>query len=248
MTCSRELLERYLDGELDASTCAAVEQHLVDCGECSTACSDLREQRAAIHAAAPYFAAPPGFDRYVRAAIRGAAAPSSGRPLRPTPWRALALAASLLLAVSITWNLAQLHHRPAESDLSEAVLSNHVRSLLDDRLVDVPSSDRHTVKPWFAGRLDYSPLVKDLQSEGFILIGWRLEYLDGRRVAALVYRRRQHVINLYTWPAGPSPDRDQRVTHNGYNAIHWTGGGMVYWAVSDVAMADLERLHQLYEQ
>ena len=244
MNCSSDLLQAYLDDELDTAQRVAVEDHIGGCEHCSEIWGRMREQKSAIRAAAPYYAAPPDLRNSVRRALR--AEVEAEPPSRRVPWRALAVAASLLLAVSVTWNVIQLGTR--NSALADSVVSGHVRSLLASHLVDVPASDQHTVKPWFAGQLDFSPVVKDLGAEGFVLAGGRVDYLDGRRVAALVYRRRLHVINLFTWPAGGSAGGESRVSRDGYNAVHWTSGGMTYWAVSDVSAPELERLRQAYSQ
>jgi anti-sigma factor RsiW len=124
--------------------------------------------------------------------------------------------------------------------MAEIVLNDHLSSLLGSHLLDVVSSDQHTVKPWFAGKLDFSPDVKDLAAQGFPLAGGRVDYLAGRRVAALVYHRRQHVINLFIWPGGSSAPSPTGITHNGYNLLHWTAGRMTFWAVSDVSSAELQ--------
>src|SRR5439155_24246996 len=120
------------------------------------------------------------------------------------------------------------------------------RSLLGSRLVDVASSDQHTVKPWFAGKLDFSPAVRDLAGQGFPLAGGRLEYLSGRRVAALVYYRRQHVINLFTWPGGSSSVSETSTSLDGYNLLQWTDGSMTYWVVSDASSAELKIFRSLF--
>ncbi len=132
--------------------------------------------------------------------------------------------------------------------IAQNVLSNHIRSLIGTHLLDVPSSDRHTVKPWFNGKLDFSPEVKDFASQGFPLIGGRLDYLTDRTVAALIYGRRQHVINLFTWPADSSPVKESFFSRNGYNVVHWTHGAMTCWAVSDIATPELVQFKQLYEK
>jgi anti-sigma factor RsiW len=245
MNCSRDLIEAYLDDELDAAQHLTVEQHLATCPACSETYALVRKQKASIKAAAPYHNPPPGLEQSVREALRRVGT-AKAKPVSQVPWRWLATAASLLLVVSVSWNLAQLRPRSSEAEVAENVFSDHIRSLLGTRLVDVPSSDQHTVKPWFAGKLDFSPDVKDLEAQGFPLVGGRIEYVAGRRVAALVYRRRQHVINLFIWPAASSSGVDGRISHNGYNLLHWTAGPITYWAVSDVSTADLEKFRNLY--
>jgi anti-sigma factor RsiW len=238
MNCSSDLLQAYLDDELDTGQQLAVEEHIGGCEHCSEIWARMREQKADIRAAAAYHSAPADLRQSVRQALRG-----EHQTSREVPWRALAFAAGVLLAVSITWNVIQLGSHDAA--LADSVVASHKRSLLASHLVDVPSSDQHTVKPWFSGQLDFSPVVKDLGVEGFVLAGGRVDYFDGRRVAALVYRRRLHVINLFTWPA----DRGEgRLSRDGYNVVHWTSAGMTYWAVSDVSVPELERLRQLYLQ
>src|SRR5262249_22819179 len=121
-----------------------------------------------------------------------------------------------------------------------AVLAGHIRSLQADHLVDVPSSDRHTVKPWFQGRLDFAPPVPDLSELGWTLIGGRLDYVDGRPVAALVYRRRMHNINVFLWPrSGAASDTIKGEDAQGYSVLHWDGADMAYWVVSDMNRLEL---------
>jgi anti-sigma factor RsiW len=243
MTCSPELLQAYLDEELDTTQRLAIESHIAECKDCSAAWDRLRIQRSAIRAEAPYYAAPPELRQSIRNALRDSAAMPIRAPARPQVWRGLAVAACLLLAASITWNVIQLA-RP-DARLSDTIVAGHIRSLLASHLVDVPSSDRHTVKPWFAGQLDFSPVLLDLAAEGFPLAGGRIDYLNGRRVAAVVYRRGLHVINLFEWPSA-TPGGESRFSTNGYNVVHWTNGGMTYWVVSDVAASELERFRQAY--
>ena len=124
--------------------------------------------------------------------------------------------------------------------MADEAVASHVRSLMGGHPADVASSDQHTVKPWFNGRLDFSPPVNDFSAQGFPLLGGRLDYLDRRPVAVIVYGHRQHTINLYVWPAGQSDDRVTRnLSKYGYNIVHWTRNGMAFWAISDLAMADL---------
>ena len=246
MNCSLDLIEAWLDEELDAAQQAAVEQHVAACPDCSQACARLRKQKAGIKAVAPYYSAPPELRQSIRTALQRLATKEDRPPMPAVPWRWLAIAASLLLVVSVSWNLIQLRPRAPETNLAENVLSDHIRSLLGTHLVDVVSSDQHTVKPWFAGKLDFSPPVKDLEAKGFPLAGGRIEYVAGRRVAALVYRRRQHVINVFIWPGGSSSASETGISRNGYNLLHWTDGAMTYWAVSDVSSAELDTLRTLF--
>jgi anti-sigma factor RsiW len=249
MNCSHDLIEAYMDEELDPGLTASVEEHLSGCQPCSESYSRFRKQRAEIRRAAPYYTAPQHLERSIRGALRQTAAiearPAAGSP----PWRWLAIAATVLLAVSVSWNLRPSSRRAVESEMvAENVLSDHIRSLIGTHLVDVPSTDQHTVKPWFNGKLDFSPEVKDFASQGFPLIGGRLDYLMDRPVAALIYGRRQHVINVFTWPSEPTQVSENQLSRNGYNAIHWARGAMTFWAVSDITLAELTQFKNLYEK
>ena len=162
------------------------------------------------------------------------------------PWRSLAIAASILLAVFAAWNLTLLRTRVAPRQLlAENVLSAHLRSLNGTHLLDVPSTDQHTVKPWFAGKLDFSPPVKE--ADGFPLLGGRIEYIEGHSAAALVYGRRAHIVNLFVWPSATStPESSQ--TRNGYQMRTWSANGMTFWAVSDINQAELADFVALYRR
>jgi anti-sigma factor RsiW len=244
MTCSPDVIEAYFDEELDANERAAAERHLNVCAECAAAYARLREQKAAIHASAPYYTAPAGLGAAVRDQLRRAAA-KEVEVRRPSAWRWIAIAAGLLLAASLSWNVVEFSSRAPSSDLEGTLLASHIRSLIGEHLVDVISSDQHTVKPWFNGKLDFAPQVRNLEGDGFPLVGGRVDYIAGQRVAALVYRRRQHVINVFIWPAGAGARREDRLSRDGYALLHWNAGGMNYWAVSDVSAAELDRLRKL---
>jgi anti-sigma factor RsiW len=249
MNCSRDLIEAYMDEELDPGLSASVEEHLLGCQSCSEVYARFREQRAEIRSAAPYYTAPAQLERSIRDALRQAAADETQATANNLPWRWLAIAASILLAVSVSWNMRPSSKGIAEGDvLAQNILADHVRSLIGTHLMDVPSTDQHTVKPWFNGKLDFSPEVKDFAAQGFPLIGGRLDYLTDRTVAALVYGRRQHIINVFTWPAGPAPVSQSQFSRNGYNAIHWSHGSMTFWAVSDVGLPELAQFKDLYEK
>jgi anti-sigma factor RsiW len=243
MICSRELLEGYMDDELDPVRKAEVKDHLAGCAGCADLLRHLQQQSGELRAM-PRYALPEGLESAVRGALRREAA-----PVHDERWRWMAIAASVLLLVSLAWSVLQSNGRRAPDNLLAAnVISSHVRSLLENHLLDVPSTDQHTVKPWFNGRLDYSPRVKDLATEGFPLTGGRLDYLAGRPVAALVYQRRKHVINLFTWPSSGSETTPASVARNGYTALYWTEAGMTYWAVSDVAASDLQDFVSAYRK
>lgn len=249
MNCSRDLIETYLDEELEPSISASVKEHLSGCQTCSDAYSRFREQRANIRSSALYYTAPAQLERSIRAALRQAATNEIKATRSRVPWRWLAIAATILLAISVSWNMRPSPQRTAENDLvAQNILSDHIRSLIGTHLLDVPSSDQHTVKPWFNGKLDFSPEVKDFASQGFPLIGGRLDYLIDRPVAALVYGRRQHVINVFTWPAESASIANNQFSRNGYNAIHWAHGPMTFWAVSDIAPTELAQFRDLYEK
>jgi len=173
-------------------------------------------------------------------------------PARP-PQRwfiaATAIAATLLCvsATVLIWvAILRSGGATAGPDLvAHEVVSSHIRSLMAQHLTDVPSSDRHTVKPWFAGKLPFSLTVPDFPQEGFALEGGRLDYVNGRTVAALVYRRRQHVINLFVWPSGESSAAPSTTSRRGFQMVHGAAGGMAYWAISDLNAAELTQFAQL---
>jgi anti-sigma factor RsiW len=250
MNCisSRELLGAYLDEELDAGLQTELQTHVGACHACSDAYARLRERHADIRSHAPCYEAPAVLLGSVRAAILGEAANETRAGLRTNKsWAWLTIAASILLCVSVGWNLALLRTRTPEPDvLAENLLSSHVRSLIGTHLVDVPSSDQHTVKPWFDGKLNFSPDVKNLASQGFPLLGGRIEYISKQPVAALVYGRRKHIINLFTWPAGTVPGV-RSWSRQGYNMVHWNNGQMDYWAIADITVEELEQFRDLYQ-
>jgi anti-sigma factor RsiW len=245
MSCqeTRQLLDAYVDGELDLVRSLELERHLESCAECQARAMQLKELQSAVQTYSPYFPVPAGLEKRIRAQVR---VPAEGQPQtvpqkKLLAWRLAAVAASIVvLAVFAAMFVATLR-RPSEADtLAQQVVSSHIRSLMANHLADVPSSDQHTVKPWFNGKLDFSPPVKDLKAEGFPLLGGRLDYLDARPVAALVYQRNRHTINLFVWPSPHSDAGPRTYTINGYNVIHWTKSGMTYWAVSDLNTRELK--------
>jgi anti-sigma factor RsiW len=244
---TRNLLHAFLDGELDLVRHLEIEHHLAECPACSEEYDGLRSLGAALKTDGLYFRAPTGLAERVRASLRRDAATDIVPAVRAGHWRrfsvGVGVAAGIVLLVGgltwLGWNLFRAGV-PVDDRLAREVVASHIRSLQAEHLTDVTSSDKHRVKPWFKGKTDFSPAVCDLAGEGYPLVGGRLDYLDNRAVAALVYRRRQHVINIFVWPAESSPDRGPATaTRNGYHVVQWVGGGMTWWVVSDLNPAEL---------
>ena len=238
-------LHSYLDGELDLARTMEIERHLEECATCSQACDSQVALRDSIHAADLKYNCPEGLRANIQATIRRESGIQPDRPKIHRGW--FAAAATLLLAAGVSWfAIHSQTHPSADDQLVQDVVAGHVRSLLADHLMDVASSDRHTVKPWFTGKLDFAPTVVDYSSAGFPLVGGRVDYLDHRPVAALVYQRHKHVINLFIWPvADARPSAPQSLTTQGFQIVHWTEANMAYWAISDLNDSELTQFAQL---
>lgn len=242
MNCEEiaDVLHPFVDGELDLVRSLAVERHLQTCPACAAAVKDLQALRGFLAEPALYHRASVGLRDRVRAALRPAS--QARAPGRRFPWRPLAIAASLAFVATLTWaTLRELSVPSADEQVAQQVVASHVRSLmLPGREVDKASSDQHTVKPWFNGRVPFAPPVKKLDGAGFELVGGRLDYIDRQKVAVLVYKRRDHTINLFVWPATDRSVRSpQALTIQGYHVIHWSDGDLTYWVVSDLNEAEL---------
>ena len=238
----RELLHAYVDGELDLANARDTERHLQNCADCRGTERAIRELRGALTSDAPAYRAPAHLRRNVRAALRREAK-SSRQTL--SPWLMLATGAAFA-ALIVGFVLFQTMRATRTNAVVDQVVANHVRSLLAVQLVDVVSSDQHTVKPWFDGKIDFAPQVRDLSANGFPLAGARLDYLDGKTVAALVYHRNKHPINLFITPAPTSQSTSPTAaTRRGYNILAWTNNGMKYWAVSDLNQGELRQFTDL---
>jgi anti-sigma factor RsiW len=227
-----DLVHGYIDGELDLVKSLEIEQHLAACPACKVQYDQMRELGSGIRAQAAYHTAPPALRARVAAALPRESAARARNPV--WGWGGMAAALALFTLLGLGFGLAWLQPG-AEERLAHEVVAAHVRSLMADHLMDIASSDQHTVKPWIAGKLDFSPPVEDLAAQGYPLAGGRLDYLDERGVMALVYRRHAHVINLFIWPQAPQADSSVRSDSvQGYNVAHFSRAGMVFWAVSDV--------------
>lgn len=240
----QNLVHGYMDGELDLLNNLRVEQHLQDCPACAREHQNHQALRTALSTGSLYFHAPAKLQKSVRSSVRAVAKGESKPGI--WSWRWLAVGGSLALIAILILGLVYIQSSPARDELlAQEVVSGHVRSLMANHLTDVPSTDQHTVKPWFDGKLDFSPQVTDLTTQGFTLIGGRLDYIANRPVAALVYQRRQHIINLFIWPeATESGSRNRMIVRQGYNLIYWHRAGMVYWAVSDLNISELQEFTQ----
>lgn len=244
MTCEdvERLVGAYADGELALEGTLALEAHLGQCEACTARLDRIRAVKDELQSA-PYFRAPEALAARIRAT--GTPTASSHEPhFRPRlrRWQPWLVAAASLAVVSLGL-VGVLRQRAVRADdtTPEAVIEGHMRSLMADHLTDVASTDRHTVKPWFAGRVDFSPTVVDLASDGFPLVGGRLDYIDHHAAAALVYKRREHTINVFVWPqTAGSPSHATRSDPRGYRVIAWTRGGVAVWIVSDLAPVELD--------
>jgi anti-sigma factor RsiW len=246
MDCAeiRDQIGVFQDGELEPERAERVRQHVARCPECERRAAALDALHGRLGNPSVAYAPSPELVPRIRTAIAWEARKREerGRRVPPIAWLGLAAAAGIVVGA-----LAVLQRgRAVRSEALAAELAgDQVRSLLPGRLVDVPSSDRHNVKPWFAGKLEFSPPVPDLSPEGFVLVGGRVEVLAGRKAAAIVYTRRLHVINVYVCPAAGAPGEASSL-ENGFHIRHWTEGEMSFWAVSDLAPAELDPFVALF--
>jgi anti-sigma factor RsiW len=253
-TQTRSLLNGYVDKELDLTSGIAVGEHLQSCMACKKIYDQYMALRSAVREHTSYYTAPAALADRIRANIGVPAVRTPARTVKPRwQWfqfgQWLQLGTAVAATAAVTWTAALQLYIPAQYEaISEQVISGYARSVLTSHITDVATSDQHTVKPWLSGKLDFSPPVMDLTTAGFPLVGGRLDYLDNRPVAALVYRHRQHLINLFVWPDSKSDKLAamQTLSKRGYYMLHWADAGMTYWAISDVGPADLKTFAETY--
>ena len=254
MDCNsaRSQLDAYIDRELDVAGAAALDRHLASCEACDAIFSRQARLRRALREHLTYHGAPPTLAARIRARVpAGRASATQSR----RPWSAfvprlqwLQVGAAVAATAVLSWTAGVQYASVSEEDLvAGEVMAGHARAVLTSHLTDVATSDQHTVKPWLSRKLDFSPPVTDLAPVGFPLLGGRLDYLDGRPVAALAYQHRQHLINLFVWPDHKSANTaTQTFSKDGYNVLRWADGGLVFWAVSDLNPAEMKDFAQAY--
>lgn len=249
MTCARtrQMLDAWFDGELDAATSAEFAQHLSACPACSALRTDREALRKTLKTSAPYFTAPASLRPAV---MRQLAAAQDTRPAtRRAPWWqmiGLATFASLASALLTVWML----HAPLDNAISpwqELVVARHVAGLADpQQQIQIASSDRHNIKPWFNGKLDFAPTVADLSAEGFVLLGARLEQIEQQPAAALIYQAREHSISLFMTRSA-QPEAMTIKTVRGFHVARWVVGGVRFAAVADTDVREIERFAGLVQ-
>ena len=253
MTCADclESLGPYLDGELPVEEASLVEEHLRTCAECSAARQRLVSTSSKLKAGLTRYHAPDVLKARIRAAL---AQPESAASVtaklvpfyRVVKWPSAIAAAAVVAVLSSAVTLSLANRRSYGDSVQSELLASHIRSLMPGHLTDVASNDQHNVKPWFNGRVNMSPNVPRLDSLGFPLVGGRVDYIDGRSVPVIVYARRQHVINVYAWPATTKNQAPHTATSHGYNLIQIPREGEELWIVSDLNRTELEQFARLF--
>jgi anti-sigma factor RsiW len=250
---ARVLMHGHLDGELDLAADLEVQRHLEECPRCASEYAALRAMRTRLKDEAFRFEAPPALKEKIRRAIPAApqSAPlrAAAYPSRRGTWmpRAVRFAVPMAIGAVLALAIAPRTIAPSfDQRLAGEVVASHVRSLMATHLMDVVSTDQHTVKPWFNGKLDFSPPVTDFAKDGFPLVGGRLDYIDGRPVAALVYQHGKHMINVFMWPTTADATSLERVeTEHGYNVEQMVVARMNCWVVSDLNPQELDKFAEL---
>ena len=243
----QHLLHPYSDGELDLVRHVEIEAHLTACAACAEQEKNLRSLRAALASPSLYHRAPAALRTRIQRATRPV---THGRRRSAVQLAATAAGVFLLIGASATIGiLLSKTGTSADDRVVEQVVAGHVRSLQVEHATDVASSDLHTVKPWFRGKLDFSPYVPDVSPQGYTLSGGRLDFLSNRPAAAIVYYRRLHPINVFSWPSGNNEQTSVRkLSRQGFQIRHWQQSGMTYWAISDLSDHEIDEFVRLFRE
>jgi anti-sigma factor (TIGR02949 family) len=242
-------LHGYMDGELDAERAAEFERHLERCPECLAAFQAQEALRASLHRQQLYEKAPESFQKKLFALTVPARSSASSSPARFLWLRIATTAAAVLLLAYACWRAVPwFANSGSENALAAEIVDAHLRALQPGHLTDVTSSDQHTVKPWFDGRIDFAPPVRDFGDQGFPLQGGRLDIVDGRTVAALVYGRRKHLVSVFVWPINQTSEAVRSGSRQGYQWLQWDDAGMRFWVVADTSVSDIQQFHELFVQ
>jgi anti-sigma factor RsiW len=242
---SQSLMAAYIDDELDSPDAIRYAAHLAGCTACTDAYRQMVDLHASIKTHGIRYSAPSHLRHRIQSALPRPAPRRKKLATLPWAWINLGVATAFTFAFALTFSLYLTVPSAEERDEQE-VVDSHARSLMVNHLSDVASSDQHTVKPWFSGKLDFSPTVYDFAQQDFPLIGGRLDYLNHHPVAALAYQHRKHVLNLFVWPDKTRTDVSQQTSfRQGYHMIHWTQAGMHYWLISDMNAQDLGEFKRL---
>ena len=241
---SKKLLDAYVDNEVDVVQSVTLEEHLAGCPECAQIVESRRALKGAIQNADLRYTAPPELAKSVRKALRFPAERSISERWLWFKNAGLGFAAATAIFVLLAAVLGFWFHVPEDKKIAIAATDDYIRSMLmENHGMDVISTDKHTVKPWFNGRTSFSPEVTDLADKGFPLAGGRVDFVENQTVAAVVYKRNQHFINVFEYPDKDSHDGERQ--ERGYNVIYWAKNGMQYWAVSDLNEQELKQFVQL---
>jgi anti-sigma factor RsiW len=234
------LLNAYIDGELDAANIARTEAHVAACADCREELERLRSVQNLLSGAGVRHSVPEALNARIASSIKSEGTASARGPSARAPWWVPASGGAIAAALAMTLVLPLQQ----QGRLEDQLVASHVRSLQVQHLTDVQTSNEHLVRPWFNGKIDFATPAPELAAAGFPLAGGRLDYIDGRNVAAVVYKRRLHSINLFVWPA---PDKGARRTEeDGYSINEWSSGGLRFAAVSDISPAELEQFHKAF--